>query len=91
MTQTIQQVRTAVEEATEELREQWDADSVDVHGQGYTLRWEREVEKTVENVHAMVEEMRSLSENNPEAEVSGRADSEQFQISAWFDEEEGEE
>lgn len=83
----LQQVRTAVEEATEDLREEWDADDVDVHGQGYTLRWENEAEQTVDNVHAMVEEMRSLSEQNPDAEVHGRADTEEFTVSAWFGEE----
>lgn len=86
MTGTLQQVRTAVEEAQEDLRDSWGADSVDVHGQGYTLSWDEEEEKTVDNVHKMVEEMRSLSEANPDAEINGQADTEGFRVSAWYPE-----
>lgn len=83
MAETLQQVWTAVEEATEDLRESWEADDVDVHGSGYTLRWDNEAEP-VDNVHAMVEEMRTLADENPDAEIQGRADAEGYQVSAWF-------
>lgn len=79
----MQQVRTTVELATQDLRERWHADDVDVHGQGYTLRWENEA-PPVENVREATDVMKRIANRNPNADVDGQGDGEGYRVAVWF-------
>ena len=87
MTTQMTDIRQTIEEAQDEIRREWGADEVGVHGSGFSLRWENEEEKTIVNARSMVEELQTLAENYPGAEVHASADLEGFSVSAWFPEE----
>ena len=90
MTNAMQDIRQTIEEAQNEICREWEADTVNVHGDGFTLRWEDEVEEPIDNVHTMVGELRTVAEHYPEAEINAHADREGFNVSAWFPEEDDE-
>lgn len=68
------------QEAKDELQEEWGCDTVDVGENTIVLSWNNGVEEAGENTKALSEELYTVAEKNPNAQVQAFADSERFTI-----------
>lgn len=76
----LEDMTEAKEMAKEDLKEEWGCDSVEIGENTIVLNWVNSVEEPGENAKALSEELRSVAEKNPNAQVQSFADSERFTV-----------